>query len=106
MLDWTAPADEVQPPATHTNDPPLLPLLRKVAASPARLVIVNVEDLWQETIPQNIPGTSTERPNWRHKARYTLEEFAQLPDVATAIDTVAQARNNREAEAPVKPFEG
>jgi 4-alpha-glucanotransferase len=37
--------------------------LRYLAASPAPLVIVNLEDLWGEETPQNVPGTDTKRPN-------------------------------------------
>jgi 4-alpha-glucanotransferase len=44
-----------------------------LAASPARLVLVNLEDLWLETRPQNVPGTGLERPNWRSKAARALE---------------------------------
>jgi 4-alpha-glucanotransferase len=54
-----------------------------------------MEDLWQETTPQNVPGTSSERPNWRRKAKYTLDEIAKVPEVAAAIETVAQARGLR-----------
>jgi 4-alpha-glucanotransferase len=49
--------------------------LRFLAASQARFVLVNLEDLWCETQPQNTPGTSTERPNWRRKARFSLEQI-------------------------------
>jgi len=54
--------------------------LRWLAESPARIVIVNLEDLWLEQWPQNIPGTGAgtshpEQPNWRRKARYTLEQI-------------------------------
>jgi 4-alpha-glucanotransferase len=44
-------------------------------SGPADLVLINFEDLWGETLPQNVPGTSTERPNWQRKARYSLEEI-------------------------------
>ncbi|MFQ5892799.1 MAG: 4-alpha-glucanotransferase, partial [Nitrospinota bacterium] len=47
--------------------------LAHLSASPARVVLVNVEDLWQETEAQNVPGTGEERPNWRRKAAYGLE---------------------------------
>jgi 4-alpha-glucanotransferase len=39
------------------------------------MVLVNMEDLWLEARPQNVPGTSSERPNWRRKARLTLEQI-------------------------------
>ena len=52
-------------------------LLAWLRASPSELVLVNVEDLWLERRPQNVPGTSNERPNWRRKTRFTLEEIFQ-----------------------------
>jgi 4-alpha-glucanotransferase len=60
--------------------------------SPAAVVLLNLEDLWGETQPQNTPGTFKERPNWRHKARYSLEEFRKLPNVLKIIRRVAEAR--------------
>lgn len=55
-------------------------LLQWLNASESELVLVNVEDLWLETRPQNVPGTSGERPNWRRKTRYTLEEIFRNPE--------------------------
>ena len=50
-------------------------ILRYLAESDASHVIVNLEDLWGETHPQNVPGTTDERPNWRRRARVSLEEL-------------------------------
>jgi 4-alpha-glucanotransferase len=53
-------------------------------ASSADLVLINLEDLWQEKLPQNTPGTSRERPNWRRKARFTIGQIqndAQLSSI-------------------------
>jgi 4-alpha-glucanotransferase len=47
----------------------------------AQLVLTNLEDLWLETQSQNVPGTWRERPNWRLKARYSLETMNQMPEV-------------------------
>src|SRR5262249_40220946 len=44
-----------------------------LCADSASAVLVNLEDLWLETRPQNIPGTWHERPNWRRKMRHSLE---------------------------------
>jgi len=49
--------------------------LRYLARSPASLVLVNLEDLWGEERPQNVPGSGPERPNFRRRARWTLEEI-------------------------------
>ncbi len=63
-----------------------------LAASRARLVLVNLEDLWLETEPQNTPGTLTERVNWRRKARYTLEEFSKMPQVVEVLQEIDRIR--------------
>ena len=54
---------------------PIPALLKWLKASPAEIVLINLEDLWAETRPQNVPGTSSERPNWRRKARLSLEQY-------------------------------
>jgi len=66
--------------------------LALLSRSPAPVVLVNLEDLWQETEPQNTPGTFHERANWRRKARYGFEEFRELPAVLRILRTVAAAR--------------
>jgi 4-alpha-glucanotransferase len=43
----------------------------------SEIVLLNLEDLWLEERPQNVPGTSTERPNWRRKAKLSLEQISQ-----------------------------
>jgi 4-alpha-glucanotransferase len=66
--------------------------LEHLAASPARLVLVNLEDLWHETEPQNIPGTHTEKPNWQRKARFSFEEFSTRADVVEPLRRVNELR--------------
>ncbi len=63
-----------------------------LATSQAKIVLVNLEDLWLETQPQNVPGTKAEYPNWRRKARYTFEEFCQMPQVVDTLRTVDKLR--------------
>jgi len=50
-------------------------LVRHLGRSAARWLVLNLEDFWMETVSQNTPGTSTERVNWRHKARYRIEDL-------------------------------
>ena len=66
--------------------------LRELASGPARLVLVNIEDLWLEPEPHNVPGTQRERPNWRRKARYSLEEMGAVPEVETILRAVNERR--------------
>lgn len=69
--------------------------LEELAASPARVVLVNLEDLWHETEPQNVPGTHEERPNWRCKARYSFEEFSTRAEVVEPLRRVDELRRRR-----------
>jgi 4-alpha-glucanotransferase len=69
--------------------------LDHLASSPARMVLVNLEDLWNEAEPQNVPGTSTERPNWRRKARLSFEQFSKKPEVVEALRRVDERRRQK-----------
>ena len=59
-----------------------------LASSKAFVVLVNLEDLWLETQPQNIPSTVNNYPNWRHKAYYSFEEFSKMPEVNNILGAV------------------
>lgn len=65
-----------------------------LAASPAEIVLVNLEDLWLETRPQNVPSTSTEYSNWQRKTALTLEEFCQMSQVVDILQTVNKLRSS------------
>ena len=68
-------------------------LLKWLAASPAQLVLVNLEDLWGETKPQNVPGTSVERPNWKRKSALGLEQIISRPDLSAFLRELTKIRN-------------
>ncbi|MGH9813624.1 MAG: 4-alpha-glucanotransferase, partial [Candidatus Acidiferrales bacterium] len=68
---------------------------RYLAAGPARALMLNLEDCWSETAQQNIPGTTTERPNWKRKARYALEEFTRNRSLAALLREVNRLRRRR-----------
>jgi 4-alpha-glucanotransferase len=75
--------------ATSANSIPAAAILevclRWLRSSRAELILVNLEDLWEEENPQNVPGTSTERPNWRRKARLTIEEMRASQQIAEIL---------------------
>jgi len=54
--------------------------------------LVNLEDLWLEASPQNVPGTWEERPNWKRKARYSLEQIRELPWLRATLLMIDQLR--------------
>jgi 4-alpha-glucanotransferase len=47
-----------------------------LAGTPCELMVLNQEDLFKEPDQQNLPGTTAQYPNWRHKMRYTVEELS------------------------------
>ncbi|HKI00369.1 MAG TPA: 4-alpha-glucanotransferase [Thermoanaerobaculia bacterium] len=78
-----------------TDDALLRARLDHLASSPARMVLVNLEDLWHETEPQNVPGTHDERPNWQRKARFSFEELSTRADVVEPLKRVDELRKRR-----------
>jgi 4-alpha-glucanotransferase len=72
-----------------------------LSRSPAQVVLVNLEDLWLETQPQNFPGTREERPNWQRKVRHSLEAIYHMPQVLAALRTVHHLRK-QPRRAPVR----
>jgi 4-alpha-glucanotransferase len=69
--------------------------LSYLAASPARVVLVNLEDLWLEPRPQNVPGTGIERPNWCRKTRDQFEVWSQMPRVIETLATIDPLRRRK-----------
>ena len=64
-----------------------------LGASAANLVMVNLEDTWGETRPQNMPGVGPAlHANWQGKARYSLEEFSRMPEVLCLLATLDRWR--------------
>lgn len=61
--------------AENTDDPAavLEAWLCFLAGNDEEFLLINLEDLWLEALPQNVPGTWQERPNWQRRARLTLE---------------------------------
>lgn len=73
-------------------------LLEELGESDAAVVVANVEDLWGERDPQNVPGTTSEHPNFCRPMALSLEEIESDLRVASALDRLDRARR-RMAEA-------
>src|SRR5688572_3408530 len=69
-------------------------LLHRLAESAARYVLVTLEDLWLEERPQNVPGTSTERPNWQRRSRRTLDDIVRSDAVNRSLHDVERRRRD------------
>jgi 4-alpha-glucanotransferase len=60
-------------------DDVLLAAHRFLARSPARIVMMQVEDALGETLPVNVPGTAEQYPNWRRKLSLDIEAIGRDP---------------------------
>jgi len=69
--------------------------LSQLASGDAYLVLVNFEDLWLEPLPQNVPGTWEERPNWKRRARYALDQIRKMDSVIEILKTIDQIRKHK-----------
>jgi 4-alpha-glucanotransferase len=69
--------------------------LAYLSASEAHTVLVNVEDLWQETKAQNMPGSGEKFPSWQRKARYTLKEFCRMDEVSDILREINSLRKRK-----------
>jgi 4-alpha-glucanotransferase len=74
-----------------------------LAASPARLLAISLEDVIELRDQANVPGTIDQHPNWRRKLPLDLERIRDDPRLALIARTVAKfgrtARSPGEAEA-------
>jgi 4-alpha-glucanotransferase len=67
-------------------------ILEWMAASPAAIAIINIDDMWGEKRRQNVPGTDTERPNWCARHAHTMEELAGNGKLREQLETLHQIR--------------
>ncbi len=61
-----------------------------VAKTPCAVMLVQADDLSEEIEPLNVPGTDTERPNWRRRLSVAVEA---IPDLATSKAVMAAIQN-------------
>jgi 4-alpha-glucanotransferase len=77
----------------HASCPPFASAMRFLSQSMANIVLANLEDLWEETFPQNVPATNEERPNWRRRARPSVEQIRKMAGVAEVLSNVFAQRS-------------
>jgi len=62
--------------------------------SEAEAVLVNLEDLWLETKPQNVPGTCAPEPNWHRRSRFALDDLEAQPGLTDTLAALNAARTS------------
>ncbi len=71
-----------------------------LARSEAGLVLVQLDDVLGEQQSVNLPGTSTERPNWQRLTKATLEQIVEDQDLHEALAPLREHRG-RAPSAPL-----
>ena len=66
--------------------------LEALAGTAHQFLLISLEDLWLEILPQNTPGTWQERPNWQRKTRYSLEKLRETPEFAELLRRIGDIR--------------
>ncbi|STO53916.1 4-alpha-glucanotransferase [Canicola haemoglobinophilus] len=64
-----------------------------LAESQTQLIGVQLENLLSQEVSFNLPGTSTEYPNWRKRLSQSLEHIFTNETVLSLVNTINQARN-------------
>jgi 4-alpha-glucanotransferase len=83
--------EAVEPDASTMSG--LLACLDHLAGSPARLSMVDLEDLWLERRQINRPGSGPEVPNWSDRMPRPLDELRSDPAVAALLAEFSRRRH-------------
>ncbi|MFP5246240.1 MAG: 4-alpha-glucanotransferase, partial [Thermoanaerobaculia bacterium] len=75
---------------TDDSQKALEALLSYLAASDAEIVLINLEDLWRELEPQNVPGVPD--ASWRHKFRLGLEAAQADGSIRRVLENIGRRR--------------
>lgn len=76
-------------PAPDDPDPVVEAALAHVARSPALLALAPIEDLLGEAEQQNLPGTTSEHPNWRRRLAAPLDDLLNDAKVTRRLTTLS-----------------
>jgi (1->4)-alpha-D-glucan 1-alpha-D-glucosylmutase len=79
-----------------------------LARSPAKIMMVQMEDVLGQLEQVNLPGTTDQYPNWQRKLPLNLEEWGADPRFTVLAETLKRSRGagvhpKEEAAAPGRP---
>jgi 4-alpha-glucanotransferase len=77
-------------PAPDNTDPVVNAAVRYVAATPCALKIVPIEDALGIRTQPNVPGTTFEKPNWRHRLPGDAIDLLDEPVVGSRLNQLAR----------------
>jgi len=66
-----------------------------LARTPSKLLMVQLDDLTGETHQANLPGSTTEYPNWRRRLSRSLAELREERSIRSQLMSIASERSQR-----------
>ncbi|RDJ27176.1 4-alpha-glucanotransferase [Bosea caraganae] len=79
-------------PAPDDTDPVVDAAIRYVAATPCTMKMLPIEDALGIRTQPNVPGTTTEKPNWRHRLEGEAGALLDDPKVQARLALLGPAR--------------
>ena len=101
MLDALMGAGALDPDpgignADEMPDAVIIAVHRFLAATPSRLLSVQIDDALGVREQANLPGTIDEHPNWRRKIAISIEALTEQPLFEAVVNAIATERPKRE----------
>jgi glycogen operon protein len=92
LLDALVAHGDLAPAEREDDVAVIVAANRYLAATPCAIVMAQLDDLLEERAPVNVPGTSTEYPNWRRKLATSVEALASDPRLDRLCTTLRELR--------------
>jgi 4-alpha-glucanotransferase len=84
---------DVEHPPQDCSEPLRLAIHALLAGSSAELVAVSLDDALGLDLQQNVPGTTWQQPNWRHRLPDEVAALADHPRLRALVNCLAAARS-------------
>jgi len=93
----------LQAPAESCPEAVRFGVLEYLARSQAALLEVRLEEIFGAPFQQNLPGTTTQYPNWRQKLPWTIREMRRNPAAARLAARLQKYRGSGEEKEKGRP---
>jgi 4-alpha-glucanotransferase len=105
LLEALAAENLINDAETRRDEPPkqlssklMLSIQRYLARSKARVMTLQLEDLFLQEHQVNVPGTIDEHPNWRRKLSLNLEDWQENSELQNIAQEINRERNQGQEE--------
>lgn len=93
-LLWSTLDHAMPLPAQDGTAPVVDAAIVHIVRTPSALALISLEDLIGEEEQPNLPGTTTEHPNWRRRIATPLDELLADKRVQQCCNTLNRRRPN------------